>query len=191
MSLVVTGPGQMRANIMSDVQCGGARWRELRSPLLGGSATLPVTDERRSGAATTGIRFPLSSGVDPRNINSASPGDHFSSTGNMALPARRADWRSVIRRSLTVKRRVTPSANPPYGLICSVLLTERHSLGIVPISLAKSLDDVGKHLATLFAGNWFYDRRIEIHRCQNRLGKPVLPRHSDGIACVLLQKVGD
>ena len=60
--------------------------RELRSPVLGGSATLSVTDERRSGAAVTGIRFPLSSGVDPRNINSASPGDHFSSTGNMALP---------------------------------------------------------------------------------------------------------
>jgi hypothetical protein len=39
-----------------------------------------------SGAAMMGIRFPLSSGVDLRNINSASPRDHISSTGNMALP---------------------------------------------------------------------------------------------------------
>ena len=60
--------------------------RKLRSLLLGGSATLSVTDERRSGAAMMGIRFPLSSAVDTRNINSASPKDHFSSTGNMALP---------------------------------------------------------------------------------------------------------
>ena len=78
----------MRANIMSDVHCEqrGPDGRKLRSLLLGGSATLSVTDERRSGAAMMGIRFPLRSGVDTRNINSASPGDHFSSTGNMALP---------------------------------------------------------------------------------------------------------
>jgi flagellar basal body rod protein FlgG len=43
----------------------------------GGSAALSVTNERRSGAAMMGIRFPLSSGVDIRNINSASPGTIF------------------------------------------------------------------------------------------------------------------
>ena len=45
--------------------------RELRSRLLGGSATLSVTDERRSGVVMMAIRFPLSYGVDIRNINSA------------------------------------------------------------------------------------------------------------------------
>ena len=87
MSLIVTG----RANARQHHERRAVRTaraldgRELRSPLLGGSATLSVTDERRSGAAMIGIRFPLSSGVDIRNINSANRRDQFSSTGNMAL----------------------------------------------------------------------------------------------------------
>jgi hypothetical protein len=127
----------MRANIMSDVQCerrGPSMGRELRSPLFGGSATLSVTDERRSGAAMIGIRFPLSSGVDPRNINSANPRDQFSSTGNMALPvAAEIDALAVLhrKRGNTVHR--SSSGCPQrYGLISRaslslIICTERTS----------------------------------------------------------------
>jgi hypothetical protein len=62
-----------------------------------------------------GIRFPLRSGVDPGNINSASRGDHFSSTGNMALPVA-GEIDALARASFAAMRFTAPHpAAPNYN----------------------------------------------------------------------------